>query len=105
MQRGREDTFRAVPPSNLPPLGGGKGTSLVEQGSSRVLCRTREVLCQKSPKVWQGVYEGLAATWLRWYDQDANVLPTGAERAEHERQRAECLAAQLRALGIEPQDI
>ncbi len=30
-------------------------------------------------KLWQGVYEGLAATWLRWYDQDGNVLPTGAE--------------------------
>ncbi len=42
--------------------------------------------------------------WLRWYDQEGNLLLTGAERVEHERQRAERLAAQLRALGVEPQD-
>jgi len=62
-------------------------------------------------RLWQGVYEGIVETWLRWYDQDGNLLLTGAERveherqrAEHERQRAERLAAQLRALGIEPQE-
>jgi Uma2 family endonuclease len=77
-------------------------------------------------RLWQGVYEGLVATWLRWYDQDGNLLRTGAERVEHERQRAEHerqraehehqraehehqraerLAAQLRARGIEPQEV
>ena len=75
--------------------------------------------------LWQGAYEELTQTWLRWCDQDGNVIPTGAERAtqehqrsveaeqraaaatqqvEQERQRAERLAAQLRALGINPQD-
>jgi Uma2 family endonuclease len=82
--------------------------------------------------LWQGVYEGLLQTWLRWCDRDGVVIPTGAERAVHERQRseeaeqrvataiqqaeqerqwaeqehqrAERLAAQLRTLGIEPQD-
>ena len=62
-------------------------------------------------RLWHGVYEGIVETWLRWYDQDGNLLLTGAERvererqrAEYERQRAERLAAQLRALGIEPQE-
>jgi hypothetical protein len=75
--------------------------------------------------LWQGVYEGLLQTWLRWCDRDGVVIPTGAERAAHEcqrseaaeqraeaaeqraeqeRQRAERLAAQLRALDIEPQE-
>jgi Uma2 family endonuclease len=67
--------------------------------------------------LWQGVYEGLLQTWLRWCDRDGVVIPTGAERAtqerqraeqerqraEQERQRAERLAAQLRTLGLEPQ--
>jgi regulator of protease activity HflC (stomatin/prohibitin superfamily) len=56
------------------------------------------------------------AVWLRWCDQEGNVIPTGAElaeaeraraeaeqrRAEAERARAERLAARLRALGIDP---
>lgn len=59
--------------------------------------------------LWQGECEGIQATWLRWCDEDAQILLTGQERAqlehqraEQERQRAERLAAQLRALGIEP---
>ncbi|MEH2340058.1 hypothetical protein [Nostoc sp.] len=47
---------------------------------------------------------------MRWCDAEGNVIPTGAERAEQEReaketalQRAERLAAQLRALGVEPE--
>jgi mannose/cellobiose epimerase-like protein (N-acyl-D-glucosamine 2-epimerase family) len=61
--------------------------------------------------LWEGVYEGGHDTWLRWCDQDGNVIPTSAEyaeqehqRAEQERQRAERLLEQLRALGVEPQD-
>jgi Uma2 family endonuclease len=46
--------------------------------------------------LWQGTYRDLEATWLRWCDQQGRVIPTGAERAER-------LAAQLRALGIEPE--
>jgi len=55
-------------------------------------------------RLWRGVYEGLIETWLRWHDQAGSVIPTGAEGAKRERQRAERLAAQLRALGVEPQD-
>ncbi|MCS6774436.1 MAG: Uma2 family endonuclease [Anaerolineae bacterium] len=74
-------------------------------------------------KLWQGEYERVAAEWLRWCDAEGNVLLTGEERAERaearaeraearadqaeqqlalERQRAERLAAQLRALGVDP---
>ena len=61
--------------------------------------------------VWHGSFEGAAADWLRWCDQQGKIIPTGAERAEAERQRAEAerqraerLTAELRALGIEPSD-
>lgn len=68
--------------------------------------------------LWEGEYEGHpSAWWLRWCDERGEVIPTGAERAEQERQRAEqerqradraeqqieLLRAQLRALGKEPE--
>ncbi len=59
---------------------------------------------------WQGTFEKWTNTWLRWCDAAGTIIPTGAERAEQERQRAdeerqraERLAAQLRALGVEPE--
>jgi Uma2 family endonuclease len=52
--------------------------------------------------LWEGEFEGQLARWLRWCDRDGVVIPTGQERAEQEKQRAERLAAQLRALGVEP---
>ncbi len=60
--------------------------------------------------VWQGTRENRTGKWLRWWDEQGNLLPWGSEltqqereRAEQERQRAERLAAQLRAAGIEPE--
>jgi hypothetical protein len=74
--------------------------------------------------LWEGVFEGVNDTWLRWCDAQGNIIPTGAERAEQEKQakeaalqraeqekqakeealqRAERLATQLKALGIEPE--
>ncbi|MEW5989067.1 MAG: Uma2 family endonuclease [Chloroflexota bacterium] len=60
--------------------------------------------------LWEGEFEGLPAVWLRWCDKDGRLLLTGAEmaqeereQADEERQRAERLAAQLRAMGIEPE--
>ncbi len=80
--------------------------------------------------LWNGVYEGREDTWLRWCDQSGQILLTGDEVAEQERQHAEqehqraeqeCLAkeqerlakeqerfakerlaAKLRELGIDP---
>ncbi len=42
--------------------------------------------------LWQGVYETLSETWLRWCDLGGNIIPTGAERAA----KAENLAAQTK---------
>jgi Uma2 family endonuclease len=69
--------------------------------------------------LWAGVFEGKQDIWLRWCDKEGNVLPTGAERAiqaeqraeqaeqraQNAEQRAEQLAAQLRALGIDPDQL
>jgi Uma2 family endonuclease len=59
--------------------------------------------------LWHGRYSILDHKWLRWYDADDKWIPTLAERAEKEQQRAdqercqkERLIAQLRELGIEP---
>lgn len=60
--------------------------------------------------IWQGEYQNATLPWLRWWDCQGNLLLTGDERAnlesqraEQEHQRAERLAAQLRAAGIEPE--
>jgi Uma2 family endonuclease len=39
--------------------------------------------------LWQGEFEGKTDLWLRWCNRDGTIIPTGAERAEAERQRAE----------------
>jgi Putative restriction endonuclease len=44
----------------------------------------------------------LMREWVYWYDENNHRYPTPVERAELADQRAERLAAQLRALGIEP---
>ena len=50
--------------------------------------------CELSPiglklDLWDGEFEGKQNSWLRWFDLEGNVIPTGKERAEAERQRAE----------------
>jgi Uma2 family endonuclease len=66
--------------------------------------------------VWSGRYQGAEGLWLRWWNESGDWVLTTAEQleqerqratqaealVEQERQRAERLAAQLRALGIEP---
>ena len=46
--------------------------------------------------LWQGEYQNAQLPWLRWWDLQGNLLLTGEERAEQERQRADRLTAQLR---------
>ena len=55
-------------------------------------------------KLWRGIYEGSEQEWLRWIDSGGNLILTGAEQAQKTANRAERLAAQLRALGVQPQD-
>ena len=45
--------------------------------------------------LWEGEFEGVTCTWLRWHDQKGSVIPTGQERAA-------ALAAKLRELGVDP---
>ncbi|KAM3100473.1 Uma2 family endonuclease [Phormidesmis sp. 146-12] len=55
--------------------------------------------------IWQGQIEGMELPWLRWWNGDGNLLLTGDERAEQERQRADRLAERLRQLGIDPNEV
>jgi Uma2 family endonuclease len=55
--------------------------------------------------LWQGRFENWDTLWLRWCDRDGQVIPTGSERAEQEKLRADHLAAQLRRLGVNPDEI
>jgi hypothetical protein len=56
--------------------------------------------------LWEGKFEeDVTRLWLRWCDRDGQVIPTGAERAATEQQRAERLAERLRAMGINPDEV
>jgi Uma2 family endonuclease len=83
--------------------------------------------------IWPGKYINQTLPWLRWWDENGNLVPTADERAdeeqqraeqerqraeqesqraeqecqraEQERQRADRLAARLREMGIEPEDL
>ena len=83
--------------------------------------------------LWEGTYNSMTDTWLRWAAPDGSLLLTSAERAEHERERAEHereraehereraeeafaiateerrraerLAEKLRVLGINPEEV
>jgi hypothetical protein len=62
--------------------------------------------------IWQGRYDEMDLPWLRWWNTEGNLLLTGEERAESERQRAEQvqqksdrLAERLRQMGINPDDL
>ncbi len=63
--------------------------------------------------LWEGQFEDEETRlWLRWCDRGGQVILTGAEGREierqgreMERQRAERLADRLRALGIDPNEV
>ncbi|MGC9525285.1 MAG: Uma2 family endonuclease [Limnospira sp.] len=54
--------------------------------------------------VWRGTRQNREGYWLRWWDEQGNLLLWGTEQVQQERDRAERLIAQLRAAGIEPED-
>jgi Uma2 family endonuclease len=76
--------------------------------------------------IWQGIYMNQNLPWLRWWDSEGNLLLIGDERAEketqradqekqraeketqradQEKQRADQMAAKLRELGIDPDEL
>ena len=62
--------------------------------------------------LWDGTFEEQPGVWLRWCDRTGQVIPTGAEGLEVERQRANAaeskaqrLAERLRAMGVNPDEI
>jgi Uma2 family endonuclease len=62
--------------------------------------------------VWRGEKEERTGYWLRWWDEEGNLLLWGVERleqerlrAEQERLRADKLAQFLRSQGIDPDAI
>lgn len=52
--------------------------------------------------IWQGHYQNLELPWLRWWDNQGNLLQTGWERSQQAEVRVERLAAKLRELNINP---
>ncbi len=62
--------------------------------------------------LWEGEFEGVTSTWLRWCDRDGTMLLSGkehataeAKRAAAEAKRAAVLAAKLRELGVDPEKL
>jgi Uma2 family endonuclease len=55
--------------------------------------------------IWPGEYLHQNLPWLRWWDSQGHLLLAGEERAEQEKQRAERLAAKLRELGVDPEEV
>ena len=51
-----------------------------------------------SLKLWKGVFEGKADTWLRWCDAKGKLIPTGEERAESAEAELKKLRAELARL-------
>ncbi len=49
--------------------------------------------------VWEGSYNNIQQSWLRWYDVSGNWVLTPTEQ---ERRQKERLIEQLRNLGVEP---
>ncbi|MDF5718163.1 MAG: Uma2 family endonuclease [Rhizonema sp. NSF051] len=62
--------------------------------------------------IWSGERLCQTMNWLRWWDADGNMLHWSSEqasqerqRAEQERQRSNKLAAKLRELGLDPDEV
>ncbi len=49
-------------------------------------------------RLWEGRFEDMETTWVRWCDRDGNLIPTGTERAEQEKQRADTAVRELEEL-------
>ncbi|QDZ41045.1 Uma2 family endonuclease [Euhalothece natronophila Z-M001] len=54
--------------------------------------------------VWEGTHRNRQGYWLRWWNEQEELLLWGTELVQRERDRAKTLKAQLRSLGVEPED-
>ncbi|MDY6781162.1 MAG: Uma2 family endonuclease [Cyanobacteriota bacterium] len=59
----------------------------LHEGSYRLLDSTWMEKVQLSLVLWEGEFEGGTFEWLRWQDAEGNLLLTGDEQAQQERQR------------------
>lgn len=59
--------------------------------------------------LWGGSYQNINETWLRWFDGQGNLILTPLEKEAQEKEnllhKAERLAAKLKELGIDPEQI
>jgi hypothetical protein len=62
--------------------------------------------------LWQGNYENIERLWLRWFTASGELILTPSEeaaaaqaRVTQAEQRAERLAAKLRELNIDPDEL
>ncbi|MEH2423382.1 MAG: Uma2 family endonuclease [Nostoc sp.] len=55
--------------------------------------------------IWQGRYQNLELPWLRWWDNQGNLLQTGWERCLRRATPRQRLAAKLRELNINPNEL
>jgi hypothetical protein len=55
--------------------------------------------------IWQGLYQNLELPWLRWWDKQGNLLVTGWEQSQILEARSQRLAAKLKELGVNPEEL
>ena len=55
--------------------------------------------------IWQGSYETLNRSWLRWMTLEGELIPNAEEQVVAAQERADKLAQRLRELGIDPNEI
>jgi predicted transposase YdaD len=55
--------------------------------------------------LWEGNYQNQAQVWLRWWDLEGNLLPTGTERAERAERAQLAAIPKLQSLGLSAEQI
>ncbi len=85
------------------------------QGSKMVQVDRRPILFPEfglGLDIWHGRFEETDSHWLRWTDSNGKTIPTGGERADEEKKRAELLLRETERLyqllkdkGIDPNSL
>jgi len=56
-------------------------------------------------RLWQGNYQNQNQLWLRWWDEDGNLLLTGSERADRLERERDDAVVRLQQLGLSVEQI